>query len=94
MQLEHWWFKLPLRLRSIFRRRRVETELDEEMQFHLEHKIEEGIAAGLSPANRRPADEPVPLRMTAAWADSAAIATPAAPTRAMASFDIVFMVSP
>ncbi len=25
MRIEHWWFKLPLRLKSIFRRRRVET---------------------------------------------------------------------
>jgi len=53
MRLEHWWFKLPLRIKSIFRRRRVETELDEELQFHLEHKIEEGIAQGLSPKEAR-----------------------------------------
>jgi macrolide transport system ATP-binding/permease protein len=48
MRIEHWWFKAPLRLRSIFRRRRVDEELDEELQFHFEHKIEEGIAEGLS----------------------------------------------
>ncbi len=53
MRFEHWWFTTPLRLRSIFRRRHVEQELDEELQFHLEHKIEEGIAAGLSPAEAR-----------------------------------------
>ena len=53
MRFEHWWFTAPLRLRSIFRRRRVEQELDEELQFHLEHKIEEGIAAGLAPAEAR-----------------------------------------
>ena len=53
MRLEHWWFKLPLRIKSIFGRRRVESELDEELQFHLEHKIEEGIAAGLSPEEAR-----------------------------------------
>ena len=53
MRIEHWWFTAPLRLRSIFRRRRVERELDEELQFHLEHKIEEGIAAGLSPDEAR-----------------------------------------
>ena len=53
MRIEHWWFKAPLRLRSIFRRRRVEQELDEEFQFHLEHKIEEGIAEGLSPDEAR-----------------------------------------
>src|SRR5262245_13932927 len=48
MRLEHWWFTAPLRLKSIFRRGRAERELDEELQFHLEHKIEEGIAGGLS----------------------------------------------
>ena len=53
MRIEHWWFKLPLRLKSIFRRRRVETELDEELQFHLEHKIQEGLAEGLSPGEAR-----------------------------------------
>ncbi len=53
MRFEHWWFTAPLRLKSIFRRRRVENELDEELQFHLEHKIEEGIAEGLSPEEAR-----------------------------------------
>ena len=31
----------------------MERELDEELQFHLEHKIEEGIANGLSPQEAR-----------------------------------------
>ncbi len=31
----------------------MEQELDEELQFHLEHKIEEGIAHGLSPKDAR-----------------------------------------
>ena len=53
MRLEHWWFTAPLRLRSILRGRQVERELDEEIQFHLEHKIEEGIAGGLSPEEAR-----------------------------------------
>ncbi len=53
MRLEHWWFTAPLRLKSILRRRRVESELDEELQFHLERKIEEGIAEGLSPEEAR-----------------------------------------
>jgi len=53
MRMEHWWFTAPLRLKSIFRRRRVESELDQELQFHLEHKIEEGIAEGLSPEEAR-----------------------------------------
>ena len=45
MKPEHWWFTAPLRIKSFFRRDRVERELDEELQFHLDHKIEEGIAA-------------------------------------------------
>ncbi len=53
MRMERWWFTAPLRLKSIFRRRRVEQELDEELQFHLERKIEEGIAEGLSPEEAR-----------------------------------------
>src|SRR6185295_2412592 len=53
MRWKHWWFTAPLRLRSILRGRRVEQELDEELQFHLEHKIEEGIANGLSPKEAR-----------------------------------------
>jgi len=44
---------IPLRLRSLFRRRRVEQELNEELQFHLEQKIEEGIAKGLHPKEAR-----------------------------------------
>ncbi|MEO8431148.1 MAG: ABC transporter permease [Acidobacteriota bacterium] len=53
MRMEHWWFTAPLRLRSILRRRRVETELDEELRFHLEQQIDEGIAAGLTPEEAR-----------------------------------------
>ena len=53
MRMEHWWFTARLRLRSILLGRRVERELDEELQFHLEHKIEEGIANGLSPKEAR-----------------------------------------
>jgi len=53
MRMEHWVFTLPLRLKSIFRRTRVESELDEELQFHLDRKIEEGVAQGLSPNEAR-----------------------------------------
>ena len=48
----------PLRLRSLFRRRHVEQDLDEELQYHLEQKIEEYLAQGLTPEQaraRRPA---------------------------------------
>jgi macrolide transport system ATP-binding/permease protein len=53
MRIEHWWFTARLRLRSILLGSRLERELDEELQFHLEHKIEEGIANGLSPKEAR-----------------------------------------
>ncbi|MEO8359509.1 MAG: ABC transporter permease [Vicinamibacteria bacterium] len=53
MKLEHWWFTLPLRLKSIFRRNRMEQELSEELQFHLDHKIEEGVGGGLTPDEAR-----------------------------------------
>jgi macrolide transport system ATP-binding/permease protein len=53
MRIEHWWFTARLRLRSILLGRRVERELDEELRFHLEHKIGEGMANGLSPREAR-----------------------------------------
>src|SRR5713101_3902016 len=53
MRPQHWLYTIPLRLRSLFRRRHVEQELNEELQFHLEQKIKEGIANGLSPKQAR-----------------------------------------
>lgn len=53
MRVRHWFYTVPLRLRSIFRREQVARELAEELQFHLEMKIEEGIAAGLAPEEAR-----------------------------------------
>ncbi len=53
MRMDHWWSMARLRIRSLLRRTRVEQELDEELQFHLEHKIDEGIARGLSPKEAR-----------------------------------------
>ena len=49
MRPQHWLYTIPLRLRSLFRRRHVEQELNEELEFHLQQKIEEGIVHGLSP---------------------------------------------
>ena len=40
-------YKLPLRLKSLFRRTRVERELDDELRFHLEKVIEEKVAKGM-----------------------------------------------
>jgi hypothetical protein len=44
---------LRLRLRSIFKRNRIERELDDEPQFHLDKQIKENIAAGMRPAEAR-----------------------------------------
>jgi len=48
-----WLYKLPLRLRSLFKRGRVEQELSDELRFHLEKLIEENIARGLNPKDAR-----------------------------------------
>jgi hypothetical protein len=53
MRAERWWRTARLRLHSILRFGTVERELDEELQFHLDHKIEEGIANGLTPREAR-----------------------------------------
>ncbi len=42
--------KARLRLRSLFRRSKVESELNAEFRFHLDQLIEEYIASGMSPA--------------------------------------------
>jgi putative ABC transport system permease protein len=48
-----WIYKLPLRLRSLFRKKRVENELNEELRFHLEKLIEENVAKGMTPEEAR-----------------------------------------
>src|SRR5215510_13458278 len=53
MRVQHWFYTIPLRLRSIFRRGRVERDLDEELQYHLDKKIEESLSRGLDPAEAR-----------------------------------------
>ncbi len=47
MRLEHWLYALPLRWRSIVRRRQVDQDLDDEIQYHLERQVEERVAAGM-----------------------------------------------
>jgi putative ABC transport system permease protein len=48
MRWEHWFYTVPLRLRSLFRRGQVEAELNEELRYHLERQIEVNTAAGMS----------------------------------------------
>jgi len=44
---------LRLRLRSLFQRGAADRELDEELRFHLDHQVEQNIAAGMDPAEAR-----------------------------------------
>jgi putative ABC transport system permease protein len=55
MRLERWLYTVPLRLRSLFRRDRVDRELDEELRFHVERLTDEHMARGLPPADARTA---------------------------------------
>src|SRR5205809_2792290 len=48
MRPEHWLYTIPLRLRSLFRWAQADQELDEELRDHLERKIEEYVAQGMT----------------------------------------------
>ena len=47
--------KLGLRIRSLFRKSRVEGELSDELRFHLDHLIEENVARGMNAQEARTA---------------------------------------
>jgi putative ABC transport system permease protein len=48
-----WLYQFPLRLRSLFRKRQADRELNDEFQFHLEHQIEDFLARGMSKEEAR-----------------------------------------
>jgi putative ABC transport system permease protein len=48
-----WYYKLPLRLKSIFHRNQAELNLSEELQFHLQNQIDEYVAQGMNPKEAR-----------------------------------------
>ena len=48
-----WYYKLPLRLRSLFRKDKAELDLSEELQFHLQNQIDEYVAQGMGPQEAR-----------------------------------------
>src|SRR4030095_8499879 len=48
-----WYYKLPLRLRSILHKNRAEMDLSEELQFHLQNQIDEYVALGMNPKEAR-----------------------------------------
>ena len=47
------FYKLPLRLRSLFRQGKVEQELSEEVRFHLDRLTEQNVARGMTPEEAR-----------------------------------------
>jgi macrolide transport system ATP-binding/permease protein len=53
MQPARWIYKLPLRLRSLFARRKADQELDEELRDHLDQKTQQLVAQGISPQEAR-----------------------------------------
>jgi predicted permease len=55
MRFDQWIYALPLRLRSVVRRRAVEQELDEELRYHIDRKIEQLVSGGLAPNEARTA---------------------------------------
>ena len=48
-----WYYKLPLRLRSLFRKDKAELDLSDELQFHLQNQIDEYVAEGMNPQEAR-----------------------------------------
>jgi predicted permease len=48
-----WYYKVPLRLRSIFHKNQAELDLSEELQFHLQNQIDEYVAQGMHPEDAR-----------------------------------------
>src|SRR6267154_2361734 len=53
MTFAQWLYTLPLRLRSFFRRKQVDLELEDELRDHLERQIKENLAAGMPPEEAR-----------------------------------------
>ena len=53
MGLDRWWSIVRLRVRSLFRSRAVETDLDDELRDHLERQVDAGVARGMTPEAAR-----------------------------------------
>ncbi|HKW76324.1 MAG TPA: permease prefix domain 1-containing protein [Terriglobales bacterium] len=53
MRLEHWFYTLPLRIRSLLRRSQADQELRDELQDHLNQQIKDNLARGLSEEEAR-----------------------------------------
>jgi len=44
-----WYYKFPLRLRSLFLKQAADRDLDDEIEFHLQSQIDEYVAQGMTP---------------------------------------------
>jgi hypothetical protein len=53
MDVSRWLSRASMRLRALFRGAALDSELDEELRFHVDHLIEEKLARGLSPEAAR-----------------------------------------
>jgi predicted permease len=53
MRPKRWIHTIPLRLRSLFRRREVDLELAEELRDHIQQKTAAYAASGMNPQNAR-----------------------------------------
>jgi putative ABC transport system permease protein len=53
MNFDRWRYTVPLRLRALFRKSRVDAELDEEIRSHVEERAREYHARGLSEQDAR-----------------------------------------
>jgi hypothetical protein len=53
MRLEHWMYTIPLRLRSLFHRNRLEADLDEELRDHIDRQIDDNLARGMGAGEAR-----------------------------------------
>ena len=48
-----WYYKVPLRLRSLFLKNQAELDLSQELQFHLQNQIDEYVEQGMNPQQAR-----------------------------------------
>src|SRR6266853_2345881 len=49
----NWFQKLRLRSRALFRKRKLDAQMDDEMRSHIEMQTQENIEAGMKPEEAR-----------------------------------------
>lgn len=53
MRLEHWVYTIPMRVRSLFQRNRLNAELDEELRNHIDRQTEDNVSRGMGTEEAR-----------------------------------------